>query len=311
MRMSRIAGGQSNPTYFVEFANRALVLRKQPAGTLLPSAHAIDREFRIMRSLAATDVPVPECLFFYPDRDIVGTPFFVMEKLEGRVFADYTLTGVTPAERAAMYASMADTMARLHRIDAAAVGLGDYGKPGSYFSRQVARWTAQWNKTRTRENPALERLIEWLPAHMPDGDQVSICHGDLRMGNLMFHPSEPRVIGVLDWELSTLGHPLADVAFNCMAWHTLPAEYGGLRGLDLAELGIPAEDVYVQIYSRYLGRATVVQPFHLAFAMFRFAVIFEGIAARAVAGNAVAANAAEAGQLGPAFARRALEVIGQ
>jgi aminoglycoside phosphotransferase (APT) family kinase protein len=200
-------------------------------------------------------------------------------------------------------------MAALHRIDPATVGLVDFGKPGNYFARQVARWTRQWQSARTRDNPALDRLIEWLPAHIPQGDETAICHGDFRMGNLMFHPTEPRVIAVLDWELATLGHPLADVAFNCMAWRTLPSEYGGLLGLDLDALGIPREDEYLGWYYRHAGRASPVQPFHFAFAMFRFAVIFEGIAARAAAGNAAADNAREAGELGPAFARRALAIV--
>jgi aminoglycoside phosphotransferase (APT) family kinase protein len=221
----------------------------------------------------------------------------------------YALPGVAPAARRAMYESMAQTMARLHRVDPARVGLADFGKPGNYFARQVARWTRQWQSAKTRDNAALERLIEWLPANIPRGDETSICHGDFRMGNLMFHDSEPRVIAVLDWELATLGHPLADVAFNCMAWRTLPSEYGGLLGCDLAALGIPSEDEYLGWYYRHAGRSSSVQPFHFAFAMFRFAVIFEGIAARARAGNAAADNAREAGELGPAFARRALDIV--
>jgi aminoglycoside phosphotransferase (APT) family kinase protein len=309
MQLTRIAGGQSNPTFFVDFDNRALVLRKQPAGELLPSAHAIDREYRVMSALASTDVPVPRTVLYHAGRDVVGTPFYLMEKLAGRVFAQYALPGVAPPERRGMYASMARTMARLHRVDPSAVGLSDYGKPGNYFARQVARWTRQWQSAKTRENPALDRLIAWLPAHVPAGEETAICHGDFRMGNLMFHPSEPRVIGVLDWELSTLGHPLADVAFNCMAWRTLPTEYGGLLGCDLDALGIPREDEYLGWYYAAAGRTSAAQPFHFAFAMFRFAVIFEGIAARAAAGNAAADNAREAGQLGPAFARRALDIV--
>ncbi len=309
MRIVRTAGGQSNPTYFVDFDDRAVVVRKQPAGELLPSAHAIDREYRVMSALAATDVPVPRMLLYHAGREVVGTPFYVMEKVDGRVFADYALTDVAPAHRRAMYRSMAQTMARLHRVEPAAVGLAGFGKPGNYFARQVARWTRQWQSAKTRDNPALDTLIDWLPSHIPEGDESAICHGDFRMGNLMFHPTEPRVVAVLDWELATLGHPLADVAFNCMAWRTLPSEYGGLRGMDLAALGIPGEDEYLGWYYREAGRTSPVQPFHFVFAMFRFAVIFEGIAARAAAGNAAADNAREAGALGPAFARRALEAM--
>ena len=309
MNVARIVGGQSNPTYFVDFENRSLVLRKQPNGPLLPSAHAVDREFRVMKALAETDVPVPGMVLYHADREVIGTPFYLMEKLEGRVFRNYSLPGVTPTERKAMYESMALTMARMHRIDPAEVGLADYGKPGNYFARQIARWTKQWEASQTRENPDLDRLIEWLPQHIPEGDETAICHGDFRMGNLVFHPTEPRVIGVLDWELCTLGHPLADVAFNCMAWRTLQSEYGGIRDLDRERLDIPSEDEYLDIYYRESGTNARLLPFHFAFAMFRFAVIFEGIAARAAAGTAAADNAVEAGKLGPAFARRALEAI--
>jgi len=309
MRVAPIAGGQSNPTFFVDFDNRALVLRKQPPGALLPSAHAIDREYRVMGALGATDVPVPKMVLYHADRDVIGTPFYLMEKLDGRVYAQYALPGVAPADRRAMYESMARTLANLHRVDASAVGLSDFGKPGNYFERQVARWTRQWRSAKTRDDPVLERLIEWLPRNVPQGDETAICHGDFRMGNLMFHASEPRVIAVLDWELSTLGHPLADVAFNCMAWRTLPSEYGGLLGEDLGALGIPREDEYLGWYYRHAGRDGGVRSFHFVFAMFRFAVIFEGIAARAAAGNAAAQNASEAGKLGPAFARRALDIV--
>lgn len=311
MRLRRIGGGQSNPTFFVDFDNRALVLRKKPAGELLPSAHAVDREYRIMKTLATTDVPVPKMVLFEPDSGIVGTPFYVMEKLEGRVFPEYALPGVSPAERRAMYFSMVETMARLHAVDWAAVGLGDYGKPGNFFNRQVARWTKQWQASKTRENPYLDKLIVWLPDNIPAGDETTICHGDFRLGNLMFHPTEPRVIAVLDWELSTLGHPLADVSFNSLAWHTLPSEYGGILGLDHAALGIPEKQEYLARYYELTGRgeADRASLFHYAFSLFRFAVIFEGIAARAAAGNAASENAAEVGRLGPALAKHAVDMI--
>jgi aminoglycoside phosphotransferase (APT) family kinase protein len=308
LRVTRVAGGQSNPTFFLDYANRALVLRKQPPGELLPSAHAIDREFRVMEALAASDVPVPRMLVFHRDRDVVGTPFYLMEKVPGRVFASYALPGVEPSARRAMYASMARTMAKLHRVDPAAVGLADFGRPGNYFARQIARWTRQWEQSRTRENRWLASLIEWLPSHVPTDDATAICHGDFRVGNLMFDPVRPDVVAVLDWELATLGHPLADVAFNAMAWHTLPSEYGGLLGLDRHALGIPDEADYLALYRAHAGGADP-KPFHFAFALFRFAVIFEGIAARAAAGNAAAADASAAGRLAPAFARRAMEIV--
>ena len=309
MRIEPIAGGQSNPTFFVDFDNRSMVLRKQPSANLLPSAHAVDREFRVMQALAATDVPVPKMLLFHADRDVVGTPFYLMERLQGRVFPNYALPGLAPSERRGIYLAMADAMARLHKVDWAAIGLSDFGRPGGYFTRQIARWTKQWQTARTRENADVERLIAWLPKNLPDEAETSISHGDFRLGNLMFHPTEPRVVGVLDWELSTLGHPLADVAFNCIAYHTLPAEYGGIRGLDLAELGIPAEDEYLKHYYRTSGRADGVSAFHFAFALFRMAVIFEGIAVRAASGNAAAGNAAEVGALSSAFAKRGVEFV--
>ena len=309
MRLERIGGGQSNPTYFVSFDNRALVLRKQPPANLLPSAHAVDREYRVMQALASTDVPVPAMLLYHAERDVVGTPFYLMERLQGRVFPHYALPGMEPSERRAIYFAMAQVMARLHKVDWAAIGLADYGRPGSYFTRQLARWSRQWQSARTRENPDVERLIAWLGQNIPDESETTISHGDFRLGNLMFHPTEPRVVGVLDWELSTLGHPLADVAFNCIAYHTLPAEYGGIRGLDLAQLGIPAQDEYLAQYYRHSGRKDGVTAFHFAFALFRLAVIFEGIAVRAAAGNAAAENAAEVGALSAAFARRGAEFI--
>ena len=309
MRLERIGGGQSNPTYFVSFDNRALVLRKQPASSLLPSAHAVDREYRIMQALATTDLPVPRMVLFHEGREVVGTPFYVMERLEGRIFPDCSLPGMAPCERQAIYMAMAETMAMLHQVDWSAIGLADYGRSGSYFSRQIARWTRQWAMSRTREDADIDRLAAWLQAHIPDESETTISHGDFRLGNLMFHPTEPRVVGVLDWELSTLGHPLADVAFNCMAWRTLPSEYGGIRGLDLAALGIPSEAQYLQHYYRCSGRRDGVTAFHFAFALFRMAVIFEGIAARAASGNAAGANAAEVGGLSAAFARRAVEFM--
>ena len=310
MRLERIGGGQSNPTFFVSFDNRELVLRKQPGGTLLPGAHAVDREARVMQALADSALPVPQIVLFHAERDIVGTPFFLMNRVPGRVFPRCDLPGMAPGERRAIYLVMAETLATLHQVDWQRAGLADFGRRGGYFSRQIARWSSQWEKSRTRENADVEALREWLPAHLPaDESETTIAHGDFRLGNLMFHPTEPRVVAVLDWELSTLGHPLADAAFNCMAWRTLPSEYGGLRGLDLAALGIPSEDEYLRHYYRASGRRDGVTAFHFAFALFRMAVIFEGIAARAAAGNAASADASEVGALTAAFARRAMEFV--
>ena len=309
MQLERIGGGQSNPTFFVSFDNRQLVLRKQPASTLLPSAHAVDREFRVMQALAQTTVPVPKMVLFHAERDVVGTPFYLMERLPGRVFSECALPGMEPQERRAIYMGMAESMAALHKVDWAAIGLSDYGRHGSYFSRQLARWTRQWEMSKTREDHHIELLIRWLGDNLPDEAETRISHGDFRLGNLMYHPTEPRVVGILDWELSTLGHPLADVAFNCMAWRTLPQEYGGIKGLDLEALGIPTEDVYLKHYLQCSGRKDSVTAFHFAFALFRMAVIFEGIASRAVSGNAASSDAAKVGGLSSAFALRAVEFV--
>lgn len=308
MRLEPIGGGQSNPTFFVDYDDRALVLRKQPPGELLPSAHAIDREYRVIRALRETPVPVPPALLYADDRAILGTPFYVMEKVEGRVFHDCTLPGLPASERMAMYAALAETLAALHNVDAEAAGLADYGRPGNYFARQIARWGRQWELSGNRPDPHIERLLAWLPAHIPPDGTSSIVHGDYRIGNVMFHPSEPRIVAVLDWELSTLGHPLADLAHCAIAWQSAPEEYGGLAGLALDALGIPSLERFTGLYAGRARHGVALQPFHLAFALFRWAVIFEGIAARAKAGNASGGNAAETGRLASAFARRAAEL---
>ena len=309
MVLTPIVGGQSNPTFFIDYPGRRLVLRKRPAGELLPSAHAVDREYRIQAALADSGVPVPRMLAFHAGPEVVGTAFYVMERLDGRVFADCTLQGVAPAKRRAMVLDMADTLARLHRVDWRALGLADYGREGGYFERQLARWRRQWELSKTRDLPALEELMAWLAGHRPADDLTLISHGDFRLGNLMFHPTEPRVVGVLDWELSTLGHPLADVAYSALAWRLAPDEYMGMRGADLAVLGIPTEQEYLARYAAGMPGAGPVTAFHTAFALFRLAVIFEGIAARAQAGNAQDGSAAQVGRLASVFTQRALESI--
>ncbi len=310
-RLARIGAGQSNPTFLLDIGERRLVLRKKPPGAILPSAHAVEREARVLQALAGSAVPVPPVVLVEPGSDVIGTPFYLMERLEGRVLADNALPGVAPSERRAMFAAMATTLAALHQLDWRALGLGDYGRPESYYARQVARWTRQWQAQRFRDLPDLERLARWVGEHLPADDGVAaLCHGDYRLGNLMFHPTEPRVIAVLDWELSTIGHPLADLAYSALAWRSTPAQFQGIAGLDLAALGLPAEGEYLAAYAA--GRRTpapALAPFHHAFAAFRFAVILEGIAARARAGNAAAADAALVGELSRDFAAIGLAAI--
>lgn len=310
LQTQQISGGQSNPTFFVTWGGVRLVLRKKPAGPILPGAHAIEREFCVLRALADTGVPVPKALYLEEDASILGTPFYVMERLEGRVFSDCTLPGMTGAERRAIYLDMARTLARLHAVRPDQVGLGDFGKPGGYFARQFARWGRQYTESPGPRIADLDWLMDWLPANMPaDDGAVSIAHGDFRLGNLMFHPTEPRVIAVLDWELSTLGHPLADLGYCVMPWNSAPDEYGGIMGTDWAGAGIPTQDEFVAEYMAHARATPPLGPFHIAFAMFRFAVIFVGIADRARAGSAASAEAASLGALAPRFAARAREVI--
>jgi aminoglycoside phosphotransferase (APT) family kinase protein len=309
LRIERIGGGQSNPTFFVDYGPRRMVLRKKPAGPILRGAHAVDREFRVLNALSRTDVPVPKAIVYHEEPDVVGTPFYLMERLDGRVFHDASLPGLPPDERGRIYFALADTLARLHAVRPAEVGLDDYGRPGNYFERQLTRWSKQWADSETRDIQALDTLVGWLAEHLPPDDgQVAIAHGDFRLGNMLFHPTEARIIGILDWELSTLGHPLADLGFCCMPWHTAPEEYGGILGLDHAKLGIPSRDAFVRRYYKSAIPTGPLQPFHIAFALFRFAVIFVGIADRARAGNASGANAAALAPLAARFAERALEV---
>lgn len=311
LALERISGGQSNPTFFASYPDSGtrLVLRKKPPGPLLPSAHAVEREYRILKALAGSAVPVPPVLLLHEADDVVGTPFYLMERLDGRVFHDTALPGIAPAERRALYFSMAETLAALHGFDWQGAGLSDFGKPGNYYARQLARWGRQWRETKTQDIPAVDRAIDWLGAHLDETPETTIVHGDFRLGNLMFAASGPSVVAVLDWELSTLGHPLSDVAFSCLPWHSSPDMYAGIAGLDREALGIPTQGEYLERYCAAAGRTQGPGRFHLAFSLFRFAVILDGIAARARTGNAAAENAAAVGAMAESFARRAEAVI--
>ncbi|KAF0677196.1 phosphotransferase family protein [Profundibacterium mesophilum] len=311
MAATPIDGGQSNPTYFLDWGEMRMVLRRKPLGPILPGAHAVEREYRVMDALAGTALPVPRMLRLEEEPSVLGAPFYVMERLEGRVFSDCALPGLDPDERRGMYLSMARTLAALHALRPDEIGLGDYGRPGNYFERQIGRWSKQYRQSEGPRIAALDTLAEWLPANMPPDDGASaIAHGDFRLGNMMFHPTEPRVIAVLDWELSTLGHPLADLGFCVMPWQTLPEEYGGILGLDREALGIPSKEEFVAEYYAHARPTPPLGAFHEAFALFRFAVIFVGIADRARAGNAASSEAEELGPLAERFARRALEAAG-
>lgn len=299
--IKQFQGGQSNPTFLLRSGGRRYVLRKKPPGKLLPSAHQVEREYRVMSALQDTDVPVPEMLLLCEDDAVIGTPFYVMRFIEGRVFSHPALEEVPREERRPIFEAKADTMARLHRVDYEAVGLGDFGKPGNFLERQIGRWSKQYEASRTGENPSMEKLMEWLPENIPaDSDETTIAHGDFRLGNLMLHPERPEVVAVLDWELCTLGHPLSDLAYCCIPYH-LPSGLPGIRGLndlDLAERGLPTEQEFVDMYCQRAGRQGGIPdwPFYTAFALFRLAAILQGVYKRALDGNAANADALQVGE---------------
>ena len=298
LEVAQFKGGQSNPTYLVTSGARRFALRRKPPGKLLPSAHAVDREYRVMTALASTDVPVPKTYALCDDAEVIGTAFFLMDYVEGRVLWDPTLPELAPAQRTAHYREMNRVIAALHRVDPAAVGLADYGKPGNYLARQIDRWSRQYRASETERIEAMDRLIEWLPANVPPGEETSIVHGDYRIDNVVFHPTEPRVLAVLDWELSTLGHPLADFAYHCMTWRMPEGAHArGLVGVDFAALGIPTEHEYVAMYCKATGRDRIEHfEYYVAYNMFRLAAILQGVMARALQGNAASAEALAAGR---------------
>ena len=299
LQVEKFKGGQSNPTFMLSAGGRKYVMRRKPPGKLLPSAHAVDREYKVISALAGTDVPVAKTWALCTDDSVIGTMFYIMDCVDGRIMWDPSLPGMSPVERAAIFDEMNRVIAALHKVDYTAVGLADYGKPGSYFARQIDRWSKQYRASETEKIEAMDNLMAWLPANIPPGDETSIVHGDYRLDNVIFHPSEPRILAVLDWELSTLGHPLADFAYHCMSWRLSPGQFRGLVGYDLAALGIPSEREYVALYCRRTGRASIPAAefeYYLAFNMFRLAAILQGIMARALQGNASSQEAVETGK---------------
>jgi aminoglycoside phosphotransferase (APT) family kinase protein len=301
-------GGQSNPTYLLEAGGRRWVLRKKPPGVLLRSAHQVEREYRVMSALRDTRVPVPETHLLCEDESVIGTPFFVMEWVEGRVIGNTALPGVPPADRRALFGDLVRILATLHNLDPAAVGLADFGRPGNYYARQISRWSKQYLASKTDDIPEMDALMEWLPAHVPESDETSIVHGDYRVGNCILHPTEPRVVAVLDWELSTLGHPLGDLAYFCQAWRGDATPGDSLLGMDLAAAGIPTEEEVVARYCELTGRPAIDDwTFYMVFVMFRSAAIVQGVYKRGLDGIASSARAADYGEL---VRRRAVEAWG-
>jgi aminoglycoside phosphotransferase (APT) family kinase protein len=288
-RLRQFQGGQSNPTYLIETDAQSFVLRKKPPGNLLPSAHQIDREYRIQKALSGV-IPTARMFHYCTDSSVIGTEFYVMEFLQGRVFSDVMMSELTPAERGKIQAHLFETIGKLHAADFGALGLGDYGKPSNYIARQIDRWKRQYEASATEDLPAMNALTEWLSDNIPAEDATSIVHGDFRLGNMMVHPSEPRIIAVLDWELSTLGHPLADLAYCCMPYH-MPLDagpaYAGYAGTDLAAHGLRGEAEVLEVYCKQTGQAGIEDwNFYVGFSLFRSAAIAEGVYARALAGNA-------------------------
>ncbi|WP_088285907.1 phosphotransferase family protein [Ideonella sp. A 288] len=291
VQLRQFQGGQSNPTYHVATNVGALVLRKKPPGQLLPSAHAVEREFRVMQALGDSGVPVPRMLALCEDASVIGTPFFVMHHVPGRLMGTRFAQHGTLDERRAINDDLVRALAALHRVDWRAVGLEGFGRPERYFERQMARWSAQWEGSRTEEAPAMESLRGWLQQHLPTDEEAAIVHGDYRLGNVLVHPTEPRIVAVLDWELATIGHPLADLAYLCIGHHLPPSE-GGFVGLDLAAEGVPTQDECVARYCAHAGREVPADIDRVvAFSMFRLAAICAGVYHRALSGNAADARA--------------------
>ncbi len=295
LTVEQFKGGQSNPTYKLITPAKSYVMRRKPPGKLLPGAHAVEREVKVLTALERVNFPVAHVYGLCTDESVIGTWFYVMDMVEGRIFWDATIPDVSRAERAALYDAMNETIARLHTTDYAAIGLGDFGKPGNYFARQIGRWSKQYlDDTEAGRDPNLDKLAEWLPAHTPAGDETTLVHGDFRIDNMIFHPTEPRILAVIDWELATLGHPLADFSYHLMTYRLPPLVIAGLVGADLAALNIPSEDAYVAAYCHRTGRDRIDHlDFYIAYNLFRLGAIIHGIKGRMLRGTAASPNARE------------------
>jgi aminoglycoside phosphotransferase (APT) family kinase protein len=309
IEVEQFKGGQSNPTYKLNTPKASYVLRRKPPGTLLPGAHDVEREARVLTALGGVGFPVAHVYGVCAQPSILGSPFFVMQMVEGRIFWDASFPNVAREERPAYFNAMNSTLARLHQIDYAAVGLSDFGKPGNYFARQISRWSKQYLQDSDAGRDAnMDRLLEWLPANIPDDDQTCIAHGDFRCDNMIFHPLEPRILAVLDWELSTLGHPLADFAYHAIMYRMPPNIVAGLQGVDLQALNIPTEAQYLAGYCARTGRDSILAyDFYIAFNFFRLAAIFHGIKGRVIRGTAASSHAKERAESFPTLARLASE----
>jgi aminoglycoside phosphotransferase (APT) family kinase protein len=312
LQVQQFEGGQSNPTFLLSANSGQYVLRKKPPGELLPRAHMIEREYRILSALRDTDVPVPAVHLLCEESDVIGTPFYLMDYVHGRLPDDSTLPNLKPVERRAAYEDMLRVMARLHAVDYEAIGLADYGKTGNYFERQIDRWSRQYRASKTREIETMERLMEWLPENAPDDDTSCIVHGDYRLENLLLAPEEARVVAVLDWELSTLGHPLADLAHGCVQYHVSTGEHAPLAAIAGDASGIPTEREYIEIYCRFAERPAIPNwNFYLAFSLFRYAGIVQGVYKRGLQGNASSQAATEMGSFVEVASNKAWELAQQ
>jgi len=310
LTVRQFKSGQSNPTSRLETPNARYVLRKKPPGKLLPSAHQVDREFKAIKALHATPVPVAKPHLLCEDAGIIGTAFYIMDCVEGRILTDLKLPGLTPKERAAHFDSMNDVLAKLHMVDYQAVGLGNFGRPDNYVARQIERWSKQYELTRTDDIPAMEALTRWLPAHIPSEQPTTIVHGDYRMGNVIYHPTESRIVAVLDWELCTLGHPLSDLGYNCLAWHIQEPPHG-LGDVDLKALGLPSEQEYVATYCRRTGRSGIQDwNFCVAFSLWRLAAIAQGVYKRGLDGIAASPEALKRGDAARQYSEIGWKLVG-